>query len=319
MANLLVIVERIDGEITDLSLQALAKARDVAAGGKVAALVIGASLGDAGAQLIRHGADLALTAEDARLAAYLTKPYKKIAAAVIKDQAPDAVLLPATTMGDDLGPVLAARLGLACALDCSSITSDNGAITGQRAEFDGKVLTRYQSAGKPVVITVKDGIAEPLPADASRNGPVTAVAVSLEDADFSARMVRRDVAKKSVNLKAAKVIVAAGAGIGSKEGLDLVRQLSDKLGGQIGATRAVVDAGWLPADHQIGQTGATVRPDLYIGCGISGAVQHRVGMVDSKKIVAINSDKDAPIFKFAHYRLVGDVKVILPKLVKLLN
>lgn len=318
MSNILVIVERIDGEITDVSYQALAKARELAAGGSVEALVIGSTLGDAAKQLISHGADAVSTFEDDRLAAYLTKPFKKIAAAVIEAKKPDAVLLPASTMGDDLGPVLAAKLGLACALDCASVKADGATLIARRHEFDGKVATHFKANGKPIVITVKDGIAEPV-ADASRTGAVSPVAAALDDADFSAKFVRRDVAKKSVNLKAAKVIVAAGAGIGSKEGLDMVKQLTEKLGGQIGATRAVVDAGWLPADHQIGQTGATVRPDLYIGCGISGAVQHRVGMIDSKKIVAINSDKDAPIFKFAHYKLVGDVKVVVPKLVKLLS
>jgi electron transfer flavoprotein alpha subunit len=321
MANILVIVERVDGDVTDISLQALAKARDLATavGGAVEALVIGDALGAAASLLISHGADRVLAAADPRLATYLTKPFKKIAAAVIADNTPAAVLLPASTMGDDLAPVLAARLGLGCALDCAQVAVEGGVLACRRAEFDRKVMTSYQSSGKAMIITVKDGVAEILPADASRQGATTTVAVSLDESDFSAKIIRRDVATKSVNLKAASIIVAAGAGVGSKEGLEQVKQLADALGGQIGATRAVVDAGWLPADHQIGQTGVTVRPDLYIGCGISGAVQHHVGMIDSKKIVAINSDKDAPIFKFAHYRLVGDVKVVLPKLLKLLN
>lgn len=140
--------------------------------------------------------------------------------------------------------------------------------------------------------------------------------IDLTEADLAARVLKRDVAKKTVNLRDAKVIVAAGAGVGSTEGLDLVRQLADALGAEIGATRAVVDAGWLPADHQIGQTGATVRPDLYIGCGISGAVQHQVGMLDARKIIAINTDANAPIFKIAHYKVVGDLKAVVPKLLK---
>jgi electron transfer flavoprotein alpha subunit len=145
------------------------------------------------------------------------------------------------------------------------------------------------------------------------------VAVNLGAADGKASVVKRDVARKSVNLKEARVIVAAGAGVGTKDNFTKIQDLAAALGAQIGATRAVVDAGWLPADHQIGQTGATVRPDLYIGCGVSGAVQHWVGMMDARTIIAINSDKNAPLMKRAHYRVAGDLNVVIPKLIKLLK
>ena len=190
----------------------------------------------------------------------------------------------------------------------------------RRAGYDRKVLTTFAPAdGRALIATLRDGAAEAPAADAGRTGAVQDVPVVLDAADLVSKVLRRDVAKKTVNLKDAKIIVAAGAGVGGPEGLGLVKDLAAALGAEVGATRAVVDANWLPADHQIGQTGATVRPAVYIACGISGAVQHRVGMMDAGKIVAINTDANAPIFKIAHYKLVGDLKVIVPKLIKLLQ
>ena len=145
------------------------------------------------------------------------------------------------------------------------------------------------------------------------------VAVDLGATGGRARIVKRDVVKKTVNLREAKAIVVAGAGVGGKKNLALVEQLAAALGGEVGATRAAVDAGWLTAERQIGQTGVTVRPRVYVACGVSGAVQHRVGMTDSQTIVAINTDAGAPIFKFAHYRVLGDLEVVIPKLLALLR
>lgn len=318
MSDILVFVELTEGQPSDLTQQCLAAARQLAVGGKVAALVAGAGVGDAAKAAIACGADVALVADDAKLKDYLTTPFRKMAEEACKTTSFAAVLLPATTTGNDLAPALAARLGAGCVLEATQVVSAGGAIQVQRPEYDRKVLATYAAAaGKLLVATLKDGVAAPAAADASRQGTVTALPTAALAGDATSRVVKREVAKKTVNIKAAKIIVTAGAGVGGPDGLKLVEELAGALGGELGATRATVDAGWLSAERQIGQTGVTVRPDVYVACGVSGAVQHRVGMSDSKKVVAINSDAGAPIMKVAHYRIVGDLKVVIPRLLKL--
>lgn len=318
MSTTLVIIQLLDGQVTDVSLQGLAKAR--ALGGPVHALLAGSGVKPLAAGLIAAGADTVQAADHAALAAYVTSPFARVAEEVIKSVAPALVLAPATTFGNDLAPVLAARLQAACVLDGDDVKADGGGFLVRRTEFDRKAATWMGAAGSRLLIaTLKDGAASPLAPEAGRAGAVVDVAVNLGAADGKASVVKRDVARKSVNLKEARIIVAAGAGVGTKDNFAKIQELAGVLGAQIGATRAVVDAGWLPADHQIGQTGATVRPDLYIGCGVSGAVQHWVGMMDARTIVAINSDKNAPLMKRAHYRIAGDLNVVIPKLIKLLK
>jgi electron transfer flavoprotein alpha subunit len=318
MPNFLVVAELQDGVVHDVSLQALALAGKLAAGGKVSAVVIGSGTAAAAAALAAGGAQEVHQADDARLAAYTTTPYRKLIAGLLAGQSGTVVLLPASTAGNDLAAALAASLDAACVLDSDAVVADGAGVKARRTEFDRKVHTWYKAAGPQcLVITLKDGVAEPVTAAAA--GAIIPLAVNLAEADLRARVVKRDVARKSVNLKAAKVIVGAGAGIGNKDNFAKIQELATALNAQIGATRAVVDAGWLPADHQIGQTGATVRPDVYIACGISGAVQHWVGMMDSRKIVAINTDKNAPLMKRAHYRVAGDLNAVIPKLVKILK
>lgn len=318
MSTTLVIAHVLDGHITDVTLQAVAQAR--ALGQPVHGLLMGQGVAALASSLIAAGCDAVQVAEDDALKAYVSTPYLRVAQAVVQSGGYTVILLPASTMGNDLAPLLAAKLGAACVLDADGARVANGAVQLRRTEFDRKVATWMNAAtGKALVGTLKDGAAETIAPDAARTGSVTTVAVSLSEADRKARVLSRDVAKQSVNLKGARIIVGAGAGVGNKDNFSKIRDLADKLGAQIGATRAVVDAGWLPADHQIGQTGATVRPDLYIGCGISGAVQHWVGMMDSRTIVAINSDKNAPLMKRAHYRIAGDLNAVIPKLIKLIQ
>ncbi len=317
-----IVFAQIDGEaVHDVSLQALALARRLAdaSGGKVAAVSAGSGVSGPAASLFGYGADEVFAADDERLAGYVARPYRRVLSAWLAGREAAAVLFPASTLGDDLAPSLAASMGLACVLDADALAAD-GTVTAGRAEYDRKIMSRYAPvAGGPVIVSLRDGAAEALAPDTARTGTVQPVEVVLDEADLVSRVLRRDVAERTVNLKAARIVVAAGAGVGSAEGLAVVQELAGVLGAEVGATRAVVDAGWLPADHQVGQTGATVRPDLYIACGISGAVQHRVGMMDSAKIVAINTDPNAPIFRIAHYRITGDLKVVVPKLVKLLR
>jgi len=270
--------------------------------------------------LVARGADQVRVFESPALRPYLTAPYRRVVAGWIAAAKPALALFPSSTIGDDLAPAVAAELGAACVLDCDNAAFEGGALKLTRTEFDRKVFAAYAgAAGATVVATFKDSPIGAAEAQAGRSGEITRETPSADAPATALKVLRRDVAKKSVNLKDAKIIVAGGAGVGSAEGFALIKELAAALNAEIGATRAVVDAGWLPADHQIGQTGATVRPDVYIACGISGAVQHRVGMLDSRTIIAVNSDANAPIFKIAHYKLVGDLKAIVPKLVKLLK
>ncbi len=321
MSEINVWVEVNDGALHDVSLQCLAVARQLAgATGKVRCLVTGAGVKAAAAGLFACGADEVSAADDARLAAYLTRPYRQVVGGWLKAAPASLTLMAATTIGNDLAPALAAELDMACVLDGDRVAAEGGGFVVRRAGYDRKVMTTFAPAnGGALIATLRDGAAEAPAADAGRAGAVRDLPVVLDAADLASKVLRRDVAKKTINLKDAKIIVAAGAGVGGPEGLGLVKDLAAALGAEVGATRAVVDANWLPADHQIGQTGATVRPAVYIACGISGAVQHRVGMMDAGKIVAINTDANAPIFKIAHYKLVGDLKVIVPKLIKLLK
>ena len=321
MSDILVMAELVDNAVTDITLQCLAKARELSTGKcKVLCAVAGNGIGEAAKQLAACGADAVYAVDDARLAHYLTAPYRKVMGDLIRQVSPAIVLTPSSTQGNDLAPALAVEFKAACVLDCLLAAAQGDQVVFGRPEFDRKVMTRFSSgAGKMVVATLKDGVAAPAAADATKSGTVSALAVALDTTHLKSKIVKRDVAHKTVNLKDAKVIVSGGAGVGTKENFKLLEDLAAKLGGEVGATRAAVDAGWVSAERQVGQTGVTVRPDLYFACGISGAVQHRVGMMDSKKIVAINTDSGAPIFKFAHYRLTGDLKLIVPKLLKLLN
>lgn len=317
MSKTLIIAHVLDHQISDMTLQAVAKARTL--GQPVHGLLIGQGVTALSPTLVAAGCDAVHVAENEALQAYRSTPYLRVAQGVVSAGGYTLVVLPASTMGNDLAALLAARLEAACVLDADDASMEAGAVLLRRTEFDRKVASWFGARpGKVLVGTLKDGCADTPALDASRTGATSNLTVNLGADALQASVLRRDVAKATVNLKGAKIIVAAGAGVGNQENFGKVRDLAAKLNAQIGATRAVVDAGWLPADHQIGQTGATVRPDLYIACGISGAVQHWVGMMDARTIVAINSDKNAPMMKRAHYRLVGDLNVVIPKLIKLL-
>jgi len=321
MAKIAVFAEIEDGVVHDISLQCLTQARALAgADGRVLAVTAGAGISEAAARLFGYGADEVHVADDKTLSGYLSRPFRTVLADWIAEQSPAVALFPATTLGLDLAASVAGARKCACALYADDVLRRAEGWLAKRIEFDRKVATYFSPAGDlALVAALRDGAAEPPAFEAGRTGAVTAIEVALDPQAMTAKVVQREVARKTVNLKGAKIIVAGGAGVGSRENFRLIRDLAAVLGAEIGATRAVVDAGWLPPDHQIGQTGATVRPEVYIACGISGAVQHRVGMMDSGKIVAINTDPNAPIFKIAHYRVVGDLKVVLPKLIEALK
>jgi electron transfer flavoprotein alpha subunit len=318
MTRMLVYLEHDESGITDLSLQALALARGL--GGEPAALLLGEELAGLAAQALERGAASAIIVEHPALRAHLALPAARALAETARETKAELVLLPASTVGNDLAPRAAALLEAACVVDCDGVELTGGAPRLLRTEFDASVRTAYEPVvAGPVFVTLKDGVAQALPAGAAGGGEVVTQAVTLGEADLCGQVERREVAKKTVNLKDARVIVGGGAGVGGKEAFALLERLAARLGGEIGATRASVDAGWVSAERQIGQTGVTVRPDLYIACGISGAVQHLVGIRDAKTVVAINSDASAPIFRVSHYRIVGDLGVVVPKLIELLG
>lgn len=320
MSDILVYTEQIDNEITDVSLQCLTKAKEIASGSmKISALSIGSAIKDKAQGLSQYGAEKILYAEDDILKTYFATPYKKILQKAIELESPQLILFPASTQGNDLASAISTQVGAGCVLDCKEIEFNSGKFTAKRVEFDNKVKTNFSAGdGKMLIVSCKDGITD-AHQGSGNDAEMISIPVEIDDSQKLTQLLRNEIAKKTVNLKAAKIIVTAGAGIGSKENLKLIEDLAQAIGAEVGATRPVVDAGWASADRQVGQTGSTVKPDLYITCGVSGAVQHRVGMMESKKIVAINSDSSAPIFKIANYAIVADLNVVIPKIIKLLN
>ncbi len=313
MAKILVYIEHDESGVSDLSLQALALATRLGGGD---ALLLGENVSALAATVLAHGAQDVLAVEHPALAGHVALPAAHALKAVVMERAPRLVLVPSSTVGNDLAPLAAGLLEAACIVDCDGVEGDEGAWRFLRTEFDARVRAVYEAVGEgPALVTVKDGIAEAAPAV---GGQVVATRVELGPEALRGAVQRREVVKKTVNLKDAKVIIGGGAGVGNRENFALLERLAEKLGGELGATRASVDAGWISAERQIGQTGVTVRPDLYIACGISGAVQHLVGIREAKTVVAINSDASAPIFRVSHYRIVGDLTVVVPKLVELL-
>lgn len=321
MKELFVYAEVADNAVTDLSLQCLAVGRQLAraAGARLSCLVLGSGVGHTAGELLARGCDAVYLVEDPRLEHYLTTPYCSAAEELLKDKSPQIFLLPASTAGNDLAAALAARLKYGCILDCQEVRNQEGAALFYRHEFERRVLSCWKGdSERSVIATLKDGAAAAEEAVPGRAGEVVSVPLRA-DVPATSRVLRRDVAHKSVNIKDARVVVTGGAGVGTREHFHLIEELAAALKAEVGATRAAVDAGWASPERQIGQTGVTVRPDLYVACGVSGAVQHRVGMTDSRKIVAINTDPAAPIFRFAHYRLVGDLKLVIPKLLDVLK
>lgn len=319
MSNVLVYVEHDDDGITDISLQCLAHGKKAAEGhgGKLLAAVLGENIGAIADQVKGLGPDTVLVADNPSLKNYLPRPFAKVVSALASDYGVTACMLPSSTVGNDLAPMIAGTLNAPCVLGVTDVTQEGGKPILKRFEFDAKAKTCFAPSADGVVIaTLADGIAEPATAGAGA-GETTPVSIEVTPELLKSTVERREVARKTVNLKDAKVIIGGGAGVGSAENFGLLQQLADKLGGEIGATRAAVDAGWASAERQIGQTGVNVKPDLYIACGISGAVQHTVGLRGAKTIIAINTDASAPIFKIAHYKIVGDLSEVIPKLVEL--
>jgi len=326
--GVLVFAEQDDGRLADVSLELLSKARELAGklGKTVGAALLGENAGGLAASLIAHGADVVLQADDPGMRHYTTLPYTKALCAIIEQQKPEIVLFGASLIGRDLAPRVASQLRTGLTADCTDLqigdfTAKDGSWSNLlyqiRPAFGGNIIATIVTPNhRPQMATVREGVMRLAQPDRSRKGKVVKVPVAVDDTDSVIKVLERFKAEKRVNLKAANIIVAGGAGVGGKDGFELIRELAHALGGQVGASRAAVDAGFIAKDYQVGQTGVTVRPKVYIACGISGQVQHRAGMQESGKIIAINSDAGAPIFSIAHYGIVGDLFQVVPMLIE---
>ena len=327
-----VFAEQEEGKLADIVFELLGKARELAdrLGVKVGAALLGEGVEPLAAKLVAGGADVVHLVEDPKLKVYRNKAYRHALVELVKACAPQIVIFGATHMGRDVAPAVASALRCGLTADCTDLQIGDytDKKTGEefknvlqqiRPAFGGNIIATIVNARNwPQMATVREGVMKPLPAreGADVKGETVRHPACLEDVDIPVEVVEIVRRASSVNLKGARIIVAGGAGVGSKENFALLHELADALGGAVGGSRAAVDLGYCEHERQIGQTGVTVRPALFISCGISGAVQHLAGMQDSAKIIAINTDRDAPIFKVAHYGIVGDLNVVIPKLIK---
>lgn len=312
LSGVLVVIETSAGEPREVSLESLTVARDLTGSGSLTALVVGSGI-DAVAKSIQ--ADRVLTADAPELERYTADGYSKVIEAAMESVNPKLVLLGGTTSGRDLGPYLSARAGTNCLSDCVALRWDGDTLVGTRPVYQGKLLSdvSYVPEGAAFAV-IRGGTFEA----AASGQPDSVESLPVEFAAGELRVDLTDVTippAGAVDLEGAETIVAGGRGLGSQENFQLVEQLAEALGGAVGATRAVTDLGWRPHYEQIGQTGKTVKPKLYFAVGISGAVQHLVGMQGAETVVAINRDPDAPIFKLAQIGVVGDLNEILPALI----
>ena len=316
--DIFVWVEQFEGQPAAASWEAIGVARRLAdeLGGSVTACAFGGQGMESLAQeAISYGADVVLLAEDATLADFRVEPQAALMAEAIREAGPTAVLIGATFRGRELGPALAVELDTGCVADCTALEIEDGQLVATRPIYAGKLLCKCViPERRPQIFTTRvRAFPKPEP-DPARSGQVTRVEPVLAEDDILSKVTGFQETEGGVSLADAGIIVSGGRGVGGPEGFEPVRELAQALGAALGASRAAVDAGWIPYEHQVGQTGKTVSPDLYIACGISGAIQHQAGMRNSKVIVAINKDPEAPIFKLAHYGIVGDLFKVVPAL-----
>lgn len=323
-----VFIEQEDGVIANVSLELLSKARELVSrlDGRVSALLFGHEIADLAETVIHYGADSVFVADHPELAVYRTLPYTRAAVELVNAHNPYILLLGATPNGRDLAPRIASACGAGLTADCTRLEIGdferkdeiyNDLLYQIRPAFGGNVIATIVSPGvQPQMATVREGVIPLGESDPTRQGEVVRVEPQFEESDFALQVIERTTQIPIGDLKGASVIVAGGAGVGSKESFELIAALAEAVGGEVAASRAAVDAGYISEEHLVGQTGMTVRPRLYIACGISGAVQHRAGMDQSSKIIAINSNPNAPIFDIADYKIVGNLHEVIPVLIR---
>lgn len=316
MPGVWVYVEQAGDDIAAISRELLGKGRELAnaLGQPLGALIIAGNAGNLAERAFAFGADTAYVVEDAALANYTTDGYVGAAAALIKANQPAMLLTGASFQMRDFSASLAADLGVGIAADATGVTVEGGTITALRPSHGGNVVnTTVFNAARPAIVSVRKQSFAEANEQAGRSG--TVVRSGLAGITIRTQVVSANPKSGAVNLSDAAIIVTGGRGLGSPENYHkLIPALASAFGGAFGASRAVVDAGWIPYEHQVGQTGKTVSPKLYVACGVSGAIQHLAGMRTSRTIVAINKDSDAPIFRVASFGILGDVNDVLPLL-----
>jgi len=331
MNNVFVYCEIEEGRVADVSLELLTKGRKLAndLNCKLEAIAIGNGLDSVCGQVSHFGVDKLYLADDKRLEPYTTLPHSSILIKLFEEQKPQIALMGATIIGRDLGPRVSSALHSGLTADCTSLEigphedkkagkSYDNLLYQIRPAFGGNIIaTIINPDCRPQMATVREGVMKKEIYDPNYKTEVIKMEVGnyVSDIDFVVEVIERHVEKKKLNIKGAQIVVAGGYGVGSKENFKLLHELANILGGEVGASRAAVDAGFSDHDRQIGQTGVTVRPKLYIACGISGQVQHRAGMEESSQIISINNDPAAPINQIADYVITGDVVEVIPKMI----
>jgi electron transfer flavoprotein alpha subunit len=332
MNNVFVYCEIEDGQVAEVSQELLTKGRTLAneLKCKLEAIAIGHELDGIAEQVIPYGVDKLYIADDKRLYPYQTLPHTSIVVKLFEEEKPQIALMGASSIGRDLGPRVSSALHSGLTADCTSLVIgdhfDKKAdkkydqlLYQIRPAFGGNIIaTIINPDCRPQMATVREGVMKKSILDKKYKGEIVKLEVSkyVNDTDFVVEIIERHIEKSKLNIKGAPIIVAGGYGVGSKENFRLLYELAEVLGGEVGASRAAVDAGYAEHERQIGQTGITVRPKLYIACGISGQIQHRAGMEQSAQIIAINTDPEAPINSIADYVINGDVAEIIPKMIK---
>ncbi|GAB6169111.1 electron transfer flavoprotein subunit alpha/FixB family protein [Clostridium carnis] len=314
-----VFAEQREGELQKVSLELLGEGRKVAdkLGVKLTALLLGDNVKGMADTLGRHGADEVIVAENELLKHYTTDGYTKVICDLASERKPGILFIGATFIGRDLGPRVAARLSTGLTADCTvlDVEVENGDLLATRPAFGGNLMATIACPDhRPQMATVRPGVFSKLD-DADREFTVENVEVKIEDSDIRTKIIEIvKEAKDIVDISEANFIVSGGRGVGSKENFALLEELAEALEGTVAGSRAAVDNEWIERNYQVGQTGKTVRPNIYIACGISGAIQHVAGMQDSDLIIAINKDASAPIMKVADYAIVGDLLKVVPEM-----
>jgi len=332
MNNIFVYCEIEDGIIGDVSLELLTKGRSLAnkLNCKLEAVVVGANLKGIETQVFPYGVDVLHVADDARLYPYTSLPHTSILVNLFKQEQPQIGLMGATSIGRDLGPRVSSALFSGLTADCTSLEIGDHEDKKEgktykdllyqiRPAFGGNIVaTIINPDQRPQMATVREGVMKKEILDANYKGEIKQIDVKkfVNDTDFVVEVLERHIEKSKVNIKGAPIVIAGGYGMGSKENFQMLYDLASVIGAEVGASRAAVDGGFAEHERQIGQTGVTVRPKLYIACGISGQIQHIAGMQESSVIIAINNDPNAPINAIADYVITGNVEEVVPKLIK---
>jgi electron transfer flavoprotein alpha subunit len=332
MNNVCVYCEIEEGRIQEVSLELLTKGRSLAnqLNVKLEALLIGENLSGMEQQVSQYGVDIVYSADDKRLYPYTTLPHTAIAVELFKETQPQIVLMGATSIGRDLGPRISSSLGSGLTADCTDLQIGNysdkksgknyeNLLYQIRPAFGGNIVaTIVNPDNRPQMATVREGVMKKEVVTTTNEAQVVKLDLSkyLEDADFAVKIIERHVETSKINLKDSSIVIAGGYGVGSKENFNLLHELAHTIGAEVGASRAAIDAGYAEKERQIGQTGITVRPKLYIACGISGQIQHIAGMQESAMVISINNDPNAPINKMADYVIHGNLENIIPKMIQ---